>query len=156
MRSVGRRRRRSISTVLIVAFAVGNLLGIMALATGVTQITHDAWDDRDWDITIGSNLRRPLDSRAERVIRDVPGVDGIERAFINDVRVGEREAILYGVGADTNFGYRIDEGRWHTRADEATAARVAVVERGMAQADGIEVGDRVQLATGTGAGEASA
>ena len=77
-------------------------------------------------------------------------MDGIERAFINDVRVGEREAILYGVGADTNFGYRIDEGRWHTRADEATAARVAVVERGMAQADGIEVGDRVQLATGTG------
>ena len=78
----------------------------------------------------------------------MPGVDGIERAFINDVRVGE--PILYGVGADTNFGYRIDEGRWHTRADEATAARVAVVERGMAQADGIEVGDRVQLATGTG------
>jgi putative ABC transport system permease protein len=150
LRSVGRRRRRSISTVLIVAFAVGNLLGIMALATGVTQITHDAWHDRDWDITIGSNLRRPLDARAERVIRDVPGVDGIERAFINDVRVGEREAILYGVGADTNFGYNIDEGRWYTHADEATAARVAVVERGMAQADGIEVGDRVQLATGTG------
>jgi putative ABC transport system permease protein len=150
LRSVGRRRRRSISTVLIVALAVGNLLGIMALASGVTQITRDAWDDRDWDITIGSNLRRPLDSRAERVIRDVPGVDGIERAFINDVRVGEREAILYGVGAETNFGYDIDAGRWHTRADEQTAARVAVVERGMALADGIEVGDRVQVATGTG------
>jgi putative ABC transport system permease protein len=150
LRSVGRRRRRSVSTVLIVALAVGNLLGIMALASGVTQITRDAWDDRDWDITIGSNLRRPLDSRAERVIRDVPGVDGIERAFINDIRVGEREAILYGVGAKTNFGYDLDEGRWHTRADEETAARVVVVERGMARADGIEVGDRVQLATGTG------
>ena len=153
LRSVGRRRRRSISTALIVALAVGNLLGIMALASGVSEITRSSWADRDWDITVGSNLRRPLDSRAERTIRAVPGVEGIERAFINDIRVGERDAIVYGLGADTHFKYHLDDGRWHTAADEARAARVVVLESGMADADGIEVGEHVEFATGAGPAE---
>ncbi|HEX5980407.1 MAG TPA: FtsX-like permease family protein [Thermoleophilaceae bacterium] len=150
LRSVGRRRRRSLATALIVALAVGNLLGIMALASGVTQVTHAEWDDRDWQITIGSGLRRPLDAEAERVIRSTPEVTALERVLVNDIQFEDHDAFLYGVAARTRFDYRLDEGRWHTPAEEAAAARVVVVERGMARAQDVAVGDRVELATGTG------
>jgi putative ABC transport system permease protein len=150
LRSVARRRRRSLATAVVIALAVGNLLGIMALASGVTQVTRGEWADRHWEITLGSSLRRPLDREAERTVLGTPGVAGIERVLINDIGVADRDAFLYGVGAETRFGYRMDEGRWHTPAEEAARARVAVVERGIARAEGIEVGDRVRLATGSG------
>ena len=99
LRSVGRRRRRSLATALIVALAVGNLLGIMALASGVTQVTRGEWSDREWQITLGSNLRRPLDGRAERVVRATPGVQDLERVLFNSVELDGRDAFVYGIGA---------------------------------------------------------
>ena len=151
LRSVGRRRRRALSTALIVALAVGNLLGIMALASGVTQVTRGEWADRAWQFNIGTNLRRPFDARAERIVRSVPGVAGFERVLANDIKLEGDDAFLYGVASRTLFNYRMAQGRWYTPADEAARARVVVVERGIARANGIHVGDRVRLSTGGGA-----
>ena len=150
LRSVARRRRRSLATMVVIALAVGNLLGIMALAKGVTQVTRGEWSDRHWQITLGSNLRRPLGPDAERVVRQVPGVEDLERVLVNDIGLGGRDAFLYGVGSRTLFEYRIADGRWYTAAEEAARARVAVVERGIARAEGISTGDRITLASGNG------
>jgi putative ABC transport system permease protein len=150
LRSVARRRRRAAATALIVALAVGNLLGVMALASGVTEVTRGEWADREWQVTIGSNLRRPLDAAADRLIRATPGVERAEPGLRNEIRLGGRDAFVYGVGPRTMFRYRLDSGRWLSAGDEASRARVAVLERGIARAEGIEEGDRVRLATGAG------
>lgn len=150
LRGIGRRKRRSLATAAIVAVAVGNLLAVMALGAGITQVVHEGWDDRDWQILLGSNLRRPLDARAAELIRSTPGVAGVEPVLMTDVRVGGQDAFIYGLGARTSFRYRLDEGRWYTAAEDRAGARVAVVERNLARAQGISVGDAVRTTTATG------
>jgi ABC-type lipoprotein release transport system permease subunit len=54
------------------------------------------------------------------------------------------------VSARTGFNHRIAEGRWHTPAENAAGARVVVLERGIARAEGIEPGERIRLATAGG------
>ena len=150
LRNVGRRRRRSIATALIVAVAVGNLLGVMALASGTAEITRGSWDDRQWDVLVGSSLRRPLDANAERIIRSTPGVAQAEPAIQNEIKLRDRDAFVYGTGASTMFRYKLVVGRWYSAAEDAARARVVVLERGIARAEGIGLGDRVDLATGAG------
>jgi putative ABC transport system permease protein len=148
VRSVGRAGRRSLATAFIVALAVGNLLGVMALATGVTQVTRGEWADRAFQISLGSNLRRPLDATADRVIRSTPGVQRAEPGLVNDVEVAGRDGFVYGMAPRTMLRYHVAAGRWFTPAEGT--ARVAVVERGLAGAAGIHVGERVPVRTGTG------
>jgi putative ABC transport system permease protein len=148
VRGVGRSGRRSLATAFIVALAVGNLLGVMALATGVTQVTRGEWADRAFQISLGSNLRRPLDATADRVIRSTPGVQRAEPGLMNDVEVAGRDGFVYGMAPQTMLRYHVAAGRWFRPAE--AAARVAVVERGIASAAGIHVGGRVRVRTGTG------
>ncbi len=43
LRNVGRRRRRSLATALMVALAVGNMLAVLGLAAAITDTTHATW-----------------------------------------------------------------------------------------------------------------
>ena len=52
LRNVGRRRRRSLATALMVALAVGNLLAILGLAAGISQTTHAEWRDHGEDVKL--------------------------------------------------------------------------------------------------------
>jgi putative ABC transport system permease protein len=150
LRAVARRGRRSVSTVFIVALAVGNLLGVMALAAGVTDVTRGEWADRTFEISLGSNLRRPLDARAERVIRSTPGVQRAEPGLMNDVQVAGEDGFVYGMSERTMLRYHVSAGRWFTPAEQSGPSRVAVVERGIADVAGIGVGARVRVRTSAG------
>jgi len=74
LRSVGRRKRRSLATVLIVALAVGNLLAVMGLAAAVGDLTRAEWDDHLEDVRVWTTGRATFDDRAERAIRATSGV----------------------------------------------------------------------------------
>ena len=52
LRSVGRRRRRSISTALVIAFAVGTLLAVLGLAAGISNTSRASWGDHGEDVKI--------------------------------------------------------------------------------------------------------
>ena len=150
LRNVGRRKRRSLATALIVALAVGNLLAVLALSQAATRATRSSWADHLEDVQISTGGRALFDERAQRVIGSTPGVAEAEPVLKNTVALEGREAFVWGVEQAPLFRYRIDEGRWFTGGEEQTRERVAVIERNIAQNLDVDVGDRVALSTAAG------
>ena len=146
LRNAGRRRRRSLGTALMVALAVGNLLAILGLAAGVSQVTHAEWRDHGEDLKalVGGN------ARTEQLIRATPGVAAVEPMFDAEVRLDGKKGFIWAVRPTTMFHYRLRSGRWYTAAEEHAKARVAVIERNLARVTGTRVGDRVRVDTGNG------
>ncbi|MBO0727991.1 MAG: FtsX-like permease family protein [Acidimicrobiaceae bacterium] len=150
LRNVGRRRRRSFSTALVIAFAVGTLLAILGFANGVTAASRSSWADEGEDVKINSVANRPLDATAERLIAATPGVAGVEPMFVTNVHLDGESARIWAIRQSTIFHYHIASGRWYTPAEEQTKARVAVVERDIARATGTRVGNAVSVDTAAG------
>ncbi len=153
LRNVGRRKRRSLATALIVAFAVGNLLATMALAAGATEATRSSWGSHLQDLQVWSAGLEPFDQEAEEAIRAVPGVAEVEPVLKNEVSLGGREAFVWAMEPEPLFDHRLTDGRWFSAEEDRDAAAVAVVERNLAQTAGIEVGDEVAIDTAAGAAE---
>jgi putative ABC transport system permease protein len=150
LRSMGRRKRRSFATVLIVALAVGNLLAILGVAAAATHTTRAEWDDHLEDIRVWTSGRALFDARAERTIRLTPGVAEAQPALVNTVDLAGEEAFVWGVPHEPLFRYRMSDGRWFSTGEERGRERVAVIERNLAEAADVDVGDRVTLATAAG------
>jgi putative ABC transport system permease protein len=150
LRNVGRRRRRSLATALIVALAVGNLLAILGLAAGVTRTTRGEWDDHLEDVRIWTAGRATFDEGAERAIRATPGVADVQPALVNEVELAGRVAFVWGVPHEPLFRYRLSEGGWFSPAEEQARDPIGVIERNLAQAAGVDVGDEVTVDTAAG------
>jgi putative ABC transport system permease protein len=150
LRNVARRRRRSISTALVIAFAVGTLLAILSFAAGVTDASRASWATHGEDVRIEGVGNRPLDAAAERPIVATPGVASVEPTFTTDVNLAGKSAKIWALNQATMFRYHIVSGRWYTPAEEQTRARVAVVERDIACATGTRVGDNISVETAAG------
>jgi putative ABC transport system permease protein len=150
LRNVGRRKRRSLATALIVAVAVGNLLAVLALARAATESTRTAWGDHLEDVQMATGGQALFDERAERAIRSTPGVAEAEPVLKNTVQLAGREAFIWGVEREPLLRYRLDGGRWFSASEQASREQVAVIERNIAQRAGIGVGERVTLATAAG------
>jgi putative ABC transport system permease protein len=153
LRSVGRRKRRSLATALIVALAVGNLLAVLGIAAGVTESSRTSWGDHLEDVRISTGGRALFDERAERVIRSTPGVAEAQPALVNDVTLGGEDAVVWGVPREPLLRYRLTDGRWFSGAEEQGRERVAVIERNVAQLTGVEVGDRATVVTAAGSAQ---
>ena len=150
LRNVGRRKRRSLATVSIVALAVANLLAVLAMAEAATESTRTSWGDHLEDVQISTGGRALFDERAERTIRATPGISEAEPVLKNTVELAGRESFVWGVERDPLFRYRLADGRWFSAGEEQAGARVAVIERNIAQLVGVGVGDRVRLETAAG------
>ncbi len=146
LRNVGRRRRRSIATAVMVALAVGNLLAILGLAAGISHTTHVEWRDHGEDV----KLLVGGDTRTEQLIRSTSGVAAVEPMFDAEIRLAGEDGFIWAVRQATMFHYRIADGRWYTPAEERARARVAVIERNLARVTGTHVGDHVRVETGSG------
>jgi putative ABC transport system permease protein len=150
LRNVGRRRRRSLATVIIVALAVGNLLASMSVATAATEASRTSWNDHLEDIRLWTGGRELFDERAGRAIRLTPGVAEAQPALVNEVELDGDEAFVWGMQHEPLFRYRLAEGRWFTKDEERTREAVGVIERILAETTGAEVGDVVTLTTAAG------
>ncbi|HSK17165.1 MAG TPA: FtsX-like permease family protein [Gaiellaceae bacterium] len=153
LRSVGRRKRRSLATALIVALAVGNLLAVMGLAAAVAESSRLSWSGHLEDVRIFTRGRALFDERAEQAIRSTPGVAEAQPALTNEVAIAGQEAFVWGVPLEPLLEYRLAGGRWFSAAEEEAGERVAVIERNLAERLGVEVGDRVRVVTAVGPAE---
>jgi putative ABC transport system permease protein len=153
LRNVARRSRRSVATTMIVALAVGNLLAVLAMARAATETSRAAWNDHLEDVQLSTGGRMPFDDRARDVIRSTPGVARAQPVLKNRVELAGSEAFIWAVEHDPLFRYQISDGRWLDLREVEAGERVAVIERNMAQLQGIEVGERVTLATAGGPAE---
>ena len=150
LRGVGRRRRRSLATALIVALAVANLLAVLSIAAAATESSRTSWSNHLEDIRLWTSGRELFDARAERAIAATPGVARAQPALTGDAELAGEEAFVWGVPREPLFRYRLSDGRWFSAAEERARERVAVIERNLAQFVGVEVGDRVALTTAAG------
>ena len=150
LRGVGRRKRRTLATALVVALAVGNLLAIMGLAAAATKATRAAWGEHIEEIRIWTGGGRPFDERAAQVILSTPGVARAQPALVNDVELSGEDAFVWGVPREPLIRLDTTDGRWFTAAEEQARDRVAVIEHNLAERTGTEAGDRVTLATAGG------
>ncbi|MGH3143839.1 MAG: ABC transporter permease, partial [Gaiellales bacterium] len=151
LRGVGRRKRRTLATALVVALAVGNLLAITGLAAAATKATREAWGEHIEEIRIWTGGGRPFDERAAQVVRSTPGVAEAQPALVNDVELAGEEAFVWGVPREPLIRLDTTDGRWFTAAEEQVRDRVVVIERNLAERTGTQVGDRVTLETAGGA-----
>ena len=97
LRNVGRRRRRSISTALVIAFAVGTLLAVLGLAAGAADASRAAWGDHGEDVKITAQGHRRFDAAAANLVRATPGVASIEPMFVADVDLAGQAAKIWAV-----------------------------------------------------------
>jgi putative ABC transport system permease protein len=150
LRGVGRRKRGSLATAVIVALAVGNMLAFMGLAAAATQTTRAAWDEHAEQLRIWTNGRELFDERAARAIRATPGVAQAQAAQVTDVELAGEDAVIWGVVRDPLIRLKVTDGRWFTAAEEQGREHVAVVESALARVTGVRVGDRVRVSTPAG------
>ena len=151
LRSVGRRKRRTLATALVVALAVGNLLAIMGLAAAATKSTRAAWGEHVEELRIWTGTGRVFDEHAAQVIRATPGVARAQPALVNDAELAGEEAFVWGVPRNPLIALEMRDGRWFSAGEEQARDRVAVIERNLALHTGTNVGDRVTLSTAAGA-----
>ena len=153
LRSIGRRKRRTLTTAVQIGFAVATLLAVLGLGAAAAKSTRAAWDEHGEDISVWSSSSRPLDARAGSLIRAVPGVAEAEPVLKNEVELEGDSAFLWGQKQRTMFHHRVTDGRWYTATEERTEARVAVIERDLARITGAAVGDRVRVKTANGSAD---
>jgi len=150
LRNVGRRRRRSLSTSLVIALSVGTLLAVLGLVTAVANASRGSWGDHGEDVNIVPVGGRSLDARAATMIRSTPGVAAVEPHFATDVKLAGKDARIWAVQQAPMFHYRLAAGRWFTPVEEHGRAHVAVVERDIAQATRTQLGNSIIVQTESG------
>jgi putative ABC transport system permease protein len=150
LRNVGRRRRRSLSTALVIALAVSTLLAVLGLVTAAANASRVSWADHGEDVNIIPVGGHMLDARAAALIRATPGVAAVEPHFATDVTLAGQDAKIWAVRQATMFRYRLAAGRWYTPAEEQARAHVAVIEQDIAQATGTRLGDTISVQTAAG------
>jgi putative ABC transport system permease protein len=150
LRSVGRRKRRTLATAMQVGLAVATLLALLALGTSVGDITRNYYDDTHLDVWAGTFASRPFTDDARRALRSTPGVEDIQPLLMNGAKVDGKDAGLWGMVEKPWMRLRITDGRWYTAAEAARATDVAVVGSGLAAATGATVGDTITAQTAAG------
>ena len=122
VRSVTRRTRRSLATVVQIALAVGTLIGVLALMNSVTSTTEAAWNQLHYDLDLNTVVGKPLDTEADRLIRTTPGVAIAQPVLTNMVKADGKDASLWGLPPRPMFDQKVVAGRWFTAGEETGSA----------------------------------
>ena len=150
LRSVTRRRRRSIATALQVGLAVGTLLAFLSFATSVGNTVNQSWNSYRYNIHAGSTLGQALPPSVGAVIASVPGVARVQPQLRNNVKLGGRDGQVWALPDQPMYSFHLVSGRLLTAADQRTQARVLVVEQTIAQTGNTHLGQQVELSTAAG------
>ncbi len=158
LRNAARRKGRSISTILQVAFAVAVVITMLNGGDGLIDMTVRAYDVRTWDlwITVADNPADPMTVDKAAVIEGIDGVQSAEPVNATSAEVEDRTVSLYGYVQDTqalDFDQTLlqnGQGRWWTPDEAKAAERVAVIGDALSRFENIELGDTIELMTATG------
>lgn len=159
IRNALRRKGRSISTLLQVAFAVGVVIAMLNLGDGIIDVTVGAYDDQTWDIQapIEDTSTEPMTTDDAGLFEEIDGVATVEPYLLSAVAINDRTVPASGLIRDTlsidlqNTLVDKGEGRWWTQDEADDKKRVSVVGDALAKYEEIELGDTIEVMTATGA-----
>jgi putative ABC transport system permease protein len=150
IRSVTRRARRSLTTVVQIGLAVGTLLAVLALVNSVTTTTNKVWNEANFDVVLNTVVGKQFDAKAVRLIQTTPGVADGQPMLENALKFKGKDAFVTGFTEQPMFKQDLTAGRWYAPAEAASRAHVAVIAKNLANTTGTHVGDRVTLKTASG------
>jgi putative ABC transport system permease protein len=150
VRSVTRRARRSLTTVVQIALAVGTLLAVLALVNSVTTTTNKVWNGANFDVLLNTAVGKQFDTQAVHVMRSTPGVAGLQPMIENSVKFKGKDAWVTGFAEKPLFKQEMSSGRWYSSDEAGSGAHVAVIAKNLARVTGTGVGDQVTLETAAG------
>jgi putative ABC transport system permease protein len=150
IRSVTRRARRSLATVVQIGLAVGTLLAVLALVNSVTTTTNTVWNGAHFDVLLNTAVGKQFDAQAVQVMNATPGVAQTQPMLVNTVKFKGKDAAITGFTERPLFEQKMIGGRWYTPAEVASRAHVAVIAKNLARTTGTQVGDTVTLKTASG------
>jgi len=162
LRNIGRKKGRSISTLLQVALAVGALLGIMAVQYSLSDAVEEEYGKFPLDIVVAGQEggSKPLTEDLVEFFNTNANLSGkVANAepFIETHMESSDENQLFGFGMIYNtkaFKYQdnLVKGRWFTAEDDKPGApRVVVISEVLVTKEDIKLGDTVTFMTATGA-----
>lgn len=161
MRSIGRKKGRSISTLLQVALAVGALLGILAVNYSLAIAVEKEYGKFTADIMVtgqGGGAKPLTEDMAEffTTNENLTGRISLAEPFILTDMQSSEENQIFGLGLkyDTqvfNYEKNMVEGRWFTADDDRPdAPATVVITEVLVNKESIVVGDFVTFMTATG------
>jgi putative ABC transport system permease protein len=150
LRSVTRRSKRSLTTVVQIGLAVGTLLAVLALVNSVTTTTNTVWNGAKFDVMLNTAVGKQFDTKAVQIIQTTPGVAKTQPMLTNAVKFQGDDATVTGFMQQPLFEQEMTEGRWYSAAEATSGAHVAVIAKNLARTSGTGVGDTVTLQTATG------
>ena len=103
IRNAFRRKGRSISTILQVAFAVAVVIAMLNGGDGLIDMTVRAYDARTWDLrtTVADNPSDPMTVDKAALIEGIEGVKSAEPVYRTLAKINDRTVPLYGYVQDT-------------------------------------------------------
>jgi len=150
LRSVSRRRRRSITTALQVALAVATLLAFLSFATSVSNTVNQSWNAYRFTIDAESVTGQALPPSTQALIASIPGVARVQPQLRNNVKLGGQDGQVWAFPDRPMYSFHLVSGRLLTPADQSSQTRVVVVEQSIARASDTHVGQRVSVRTAAG------
>jgi len=154
-RNLGRNKKRSVSTMIQVAIAVGVLLGVVAFGTSLFEAVAGEYDNWTFDIRVEGqeNGGKPLTMNMSNVLTGMDGVKLVEPFLLSGVEFKGEEFFAFGMPHDTQ-GFKgketIVKGDWFTPAQENNRERVVVITEVLTRRMGWGLGDELTFMTATG------
>jgi len=161
MRNIGRKKGRSISTMLQVALAVGALLGILAVNYSLSVAVEKEYGKFTSDIMITGQEggSKPLTEDLVDFFDSNENLSGkvtmVEPFVLTDMR-SEDDNQLFGLGLIYNtealkYEENMVKGRWFTEEDDAAdAPGTVVITEVLVNKEGVKIGETVTFMTATG------
>ena len=149
VRNIGRKKGRSVATLLQVALAVGLFMGLISMSIAVTKATEGAWFARNFDVRVWGTV--PED--AFDGLEAIDGVGSLEPYITTDTSMRGRDVEIWGYTRDSiawDHEATLVKGRWFSGEDHATNATVIVIGKALSELEGLGVGDAVDVMTATG------
>ncbi len=149
IRNIGRKKGRSLSTLLQVALAVGLFMGLISLSIAVTISTEGAWSARNFDVRVlGTVPEEDLDD-----LLAIENVGSVEPFITTQASINGRVVEIWGFTSySTAWDHEatVVDGRWFSEEDHRTNATVMVVGPALAEIEDLDVGETVPVMTATG------
>ena len=148
LRGLGRRKRRSLATVVQIGLAVATLLA-MSRSAPAWPTTRGHFDDYHFDVWIQSVASEPFGAGAGALIRSTDGV-GRRRPGCTTGSLDGHDVQAFGLPAGPLIDTRMTDGRWYRRRRGAPRRRSPCSAPAIARTTGARVGDRVRVSTANG------
>lgn len=151
IRNLVRNKRRTAATTMQISLAVATALGFLNMAASFTRALDHDYAVIPWDASVYAPPGAPrLDSAAQGIAADTPGVERVEPVLINTIEYRSQPVTILGMTGTALYKPELRGGRWYTTDEADRGAPVAVIGPNVARENNLDPGDTVTVRTAGG------